>query len=241
MTSKPITKTVAAALAGLFACGAAQAAQAAAATQDYRIDHLDPPFWWAGMKHQKLQLMVHGHQIAALAPALDYPGVRIDGVTRVANRNYMFIDLAVTERAAPGKFDITFGNGDKAVKYSYQLLAREPGSAQRAGFNTTDAIYQVMPDRFANGNPANDSVPALADKVDRASGSGRHGGDIQGIIDHLDYIAALGFTQLWPTPLVENDMPDYSYHGYAATDHYKVDARYGSNEDFRRLSAQARA
>jgi glycosidase len=211
-----------------------------AAAQDYRIDHLEPPFWWAGMKHQKLQLMVHGKQIADLDPALDYPGVRIDGVTRVANRNYMFIDLAVSDQAAPGKFDITFRNAGKAAKYSYQLLAREPGSAQRAGFNSSDAIYQVMPDRFANGNPANDSLPALADKVDRNNGGGRHGGDIQGIVDHLDYIAAMGFTQLWPTPLVENDMPDYSYHGYAATDHYKIDARYGSNEDFRRLSALAR-
>jgi glycosidase len=211
-----------------------------AAAQDYHIDHLEPPFWWAGMKHQKLQLMVHGKQIADLDPVLDYPGVRIDGVTRGANRNYMFIDLAVSDQAAPGKFDITFRNAGKAVKYSYQLLAREPGSAQRAGFNSSDAIYQVMPDRFANGNPANDSLPALADKVDRNNGGGRHGGDIQGIVDHLDYIAAMGFTQLWPTPLVENDMPDYSYHGYAATDHYKIDARYGSNEDFRRLSALAR-
>ncbi len=212
-----------------------------AAAQDYRIDHLEPPFWWAGMKHQKLQLMVHGTQIADLDPALDYPGVRIDGVTRVANHNYLFVDLAVSDQAASGKFDITFRKAGKAVKYSYQLLAREPGSEQRAGFNSSDAIYQVMPDRFANGNPANDSLPALADKVDRSNGGGRHGGDIQGIVDHLDYIAAMGFTQLWPTPLVENDMPDYSYHGYAATDHYKIDARYGSNEDFRRLSDQARA
>jgi glycosidase len=93
-----------------------------------------------------------------------------------------------------------------------------------------------MPDRFANGNPANDSVAGMADKLDRANGGGRHGGDIQGIIDRLDYIAGMGFTQMWPTPLVENDMPAYSYHGYAATDHYKIDARYGSNEDFRRLS-----
>jgi glycosidase len=214
-----------------------------AAAQEVRIDHLEPPFWWAGMKHQKLQLMVHGTKIADLEPKLDYPGVRIDGVTRVANRNYLFIDLTVSERAAPGKFEIAFngaGNGG-AVKYSYQLLAREPGSAQRSSFSSSDAIYQVMPDRFANGNPANDNVAGLAEKADRNNGGGRHGGDIQGIIDHLDYIAGLGFTQLWPTPLVENDMADYSYHGYAATDHYKIDARYGSNDDFRRLSAQARA
>lgn len=218
----------------------ASACLSAAQAQDYRIEHMEPPFWWAGMKHQKLQLMVHGKRIADLEPALNYPGVRIDGVTRVANRNYLFIDLAVTDHAAPGKFDITFRSGSKGAKYSYQLLAREPGSAQRAGFDASDAIYQVMPDRFANGLAANDSIAAMADKPDRKGGGGRHGGDIQGIIDHLDYIAALGFTQLWPTPLIENDMPSYSYHGYAATDHYKIDPRYGSNDDFRRLSAEAR-
>jgi glycosidase len=213
---------------------------AAVHAQDYRIDHLEPPFWWAGMKHQKLQLMVHGKRIADLDPVLDYPGVRIDSITRVTNRNYMFIDLAVSDKAAPGKFDIRFRNAGTNISYSYQLMVREPGSAQRIGFNSADAIYQVMPDRFANGAPANDSLPSLSEKSNRQLGGGRHGGDIQGIIDHLDYIAAMGFTQLWPTPLVENDMPSYSYHGYAATDHYKIDARYGSNDDFRRLSAQAR-
>jgi len=201
-----------------------------------RIDHLEPPFWWAGMQNQKLQLMVHGAGIAALEPTLVYPGVRIDGVTRVANKNYLFIDLHVAPDARPGAFEIRFG---KSLNYRYQLLAREPGSAQRQGFSSKDAIYQVMPDRFANGNPANDSIKGLAEQANRALPGGRHGGDIQGIIDHLDYIAAMGFTQLWPTPLVENNMPAYSYHGYAATDHYKVDARYGSNEDYRRLSDEA--
>jgi glycosidase len=229
-------KKIFAAVCVASACLSAAAVQA----QDYRIDHLDPPFWWSGMQHKKLQLMVHGTRIADLDPVLDYPGVRIDAVTRVANRNYLFIDLAVSDQAAPGKFDITFRNGSTNVKYSYQLLAREAGSAQRASFSSIDAIYEVMPDRFANGTTANDSLPAMADKLDRASGAGRHGGDIQGIIDRLDYIAAMGFTQLWPTPLVENDMPTYSYHGYAATDHYKIDPRYGSNQDYLRLSAEAR-
>jgi glycosidase len=213
---------------------------AAAASPPTRIAHLEPPFWWAGMQHKTLQLMVHGAGIADLAPALDYPGVRIAGVTRVANRNYLFIDLAFADKVAPGAFDLVFGSGAGAIKYRYELLAREPGSAQRAGFNTTDAIYQIMPDRFANGRTTNDSVPALLEKADRKLGGGRHGGDIRGIIDHLDYIAAMGFTQLWPTPLVENDMPEHSYHGYAATDHYKIDARYGSNDDLRRLSDEAR-
>jgi glycosidase len=216
---------------------AASLLAAPAQAQDVRIEHMEPPFWWTGMQHPKVQLMVHGNGIGALSPALDYPGVRIDAVTRVANKNYLFIDLHIAPEARPGKFAIRFGD---ALAYSYTLLAREPGSAQRAGFSSKDAIYQIMPDRFANGDPANDSVPGLTEKANRALPGGRHGGDIAGIIARLDYIAGLGFTQLWPTPLVENNMPAYSYHGYAATDHYRIDARYGSNDDFRRLSDEAR-
>ena len=212
----------------------------AAAAKDYRIDHMEPPFWWAGMQEKKVQLMVHGKQIANLEPAISYPGVRIASVTRVANKNYLFIDLVVDAGAAPGKFDIIFKNGADSARYTYQLLAREPGSAVRVGFNSTDAIYQIMPDRFANGDPSNDSLAPMADKLNRANGGGRHGGDLKGILNSLDYIAAMGFTQLWPTPVVENDMPAYSYHGYAATDHYKVDPRYGSNEDYRKLTQEAR-
>jgi glycosidase len=220
-------------LATLLIGGASLSALAAPA-----IDHMAPPFWWAGMHNKSLQLMVHGDRIADLEPSLSYPGVRIASVTRVANRNYLFIDLEVGDSAAPGGFDIAFKGAGRNASYSYRLLARGEGSAQRNGFNSSDAIYQVMPDRFANGNPANDTLPGLPDKTDRAIGHGRHGGDIQGIIDHLDYIASLGFTQLWPTPLVENN-GDVSYHGYAATDHYKIDPRYGSIEDVARLSREA--
>jgi glycosidase len=224
--------------------GTALLATGAARAQAPAIDHVDPPFWWAGMHEQRLQLMVHGPAIADLEPALAYPGVRIAQVTRVANRNYLFIDLVVDSKAAPGSLRIDFrGTGDargRSASYTYRLLAREANSAERKGFDTQDAIYQVMPDRFANGDATNDSVAGLADKLDRKLGHGRHGGDIQGMIDHLDYIAGLGFTQLWPTPLVENDMPAASYHGYAATDHYKIDPRYGSNDDFVRLSKEAR-
>ncbi|MEJ7807185.1 MAG: glycoside hydrolase family 13 protein [Telluria sp.] len=208
--------------------------------QDQRIEHLEPPFWWTGMQHKSVQLMVHGSRIAELAPAVSYPGVRIARITRVANPNYLFIDLHVGASARPGKFDIRFGQGAKAVRHAYQLLARDKGSAARQGFSSKDAIYQIMPDRFANGDPSNDSVAGMADQANRAGGGTRHGGDLQGVIDRLDYIAGMGFTQIWPTPLVENNMPAYSYHGYAATDHYRIDPRYGSNDDFRRLAAEAR-
>lgn len=210
------------------------------ATAGAQLDRVDPPFWWSGMAGRNLQLMVHGEAVAHSEPSLSYPGVRIASVTRVPNRNYLFLDLVIEPDAQPGSFDIRFRDGGKELVYRYRLLAREPGSAQRKGFGPADAIYQLMPDRFANGDPSNDSVPALADKLDRQLGHGRHGGDIKGITDHLDYIAGLGFTQLWPTPLVENNMPAASYHGYAATDHYRIDPRYGSNADYRRLSQAAR-
>ncbi|SDF96780.1 MULTISPECIES: glycoside hydrolase family 13 protein [unclassified Duganella] len=226
-------------LATLFA--ALTPAIAGAAPHPYRIDHMDPPLWWTGMHNSKLQLMVHGPQIADLDPALNYPGVRIASVSRVASRNYLFIDLEIAPEARPGKLELVFQRGTQSIRYPYELLARAAGSAQRAGFNSADAIYQVMPDRFANGDQGNDSVARYADQLNRADGSGRHGGDIQGIINHLDYVAGMGFTQLWPTPLLESNMPHGSYHGYASTDHYRIDPRYGSNQGFRQLVTQARA
>ena len=229
------TRLAALLIGSLFLTGAAVHAASAPAP----IDHMDPPFWWTGMHDRHLQLMVHGPAIADLEPALAYPGVRIAAVTRVANRNYLFIDLDIAPDTKPGDVVIDF-RGAHPTRFTYRLLARAAGSAERNGFGKADAIYQLMPDRFANGITSNDSVPGLADKLDRKLGHGRHGGDIQGIIDHLDYIAGMGFTQLWPTPLVENDMPAASYHGYAATDHYRIDPRYGSNDDYVRLSTEAR-
>jgi neopullulanase len=204
------------------------------------IAHLEPPFWWTGMQHGGVQLMVHGAGIGKLQPRIDYPGVRIASSTRVANPNYLFVDLDLAPDTRPGRFDIVFEGDGASVRYQYELRARAAGSRLRQGFGNADAIYQVMPDRFANGDPGNDSVPGMLEKADRSHPGGRHGGDIAGIVKHLDYVAQLGFTQLWPTPLVENDMPGYSYHGYAATDHYRIDPRYGSNEDFVRLSNEAR-
>jgi glycosidase len=204
------------------------------------VEHMEPPFWWTGMQNKGVQLMVHGAGIGKLQPAIDYPGVRIASSTRVANANYLFIDLEIAAEAKPGSFDIVFEGDGAAIRYAYQLRARAAGSSTRQGFGNADAIYQIMPDRFANGDPSNDSVPGMLEKAARKHPGGRHGGDIQGAIDRLDYIAALGFTQLWPTPLVENDMPAYSYHGYAATNHYRIDPRYGSNEDYVRLSKEAK-
>lgn len=226
---------------GLLSCNAAQA-------RDYAIDRLEPANWWVGMKHHRLELMVHGEGIAALTPRLSRPGVALVDVQKVANPNYLFVTLDIAADAKPGSFDIEFLDGDGgddgdvvAVRHPFRLDAREPGSAARRGFDSSDAIYLIVPDRFANADPGNDSVATMHEKVDRASPNGRHGGDIAGIVQHLDYIAGMGFTQLWPTPLLENNQPNYSYHGYAITDLYRVDPRFGSNEDYRALSARARA
>lgn len=205
------------------------------------VERIEPPNWWVGMKSAKLQLMVHGKDIANYQPELHYPGVRLDATTMVSNHNYLFLDLTIQPDAQPGKFDIVFKHGDAAITYPYTLLAREPGSANRKGFDNADVILNLMPDRFANGDPGNDNVPGYDDKADRSSDEkGRHGGDIKGIEDHLDYIAAMGYTAIWSTPLTDSNQKAYSYHGYAATDTYKIDPRYGSNEEYRNMVALAK-
>ena len=172
----------------------------------YMIEHLEPPFWWTGMADNTLQLMVHGKNIANIEPELSYPGVAINKVHRLDNPNYLFIDLLLSETTVPGKFDIVFKeSGQTLISYPYELLKRDAGSAERQGFSPADVIYLVTPDRYANGNPDNDSVPSLKEKPNRRNKDGRHGGDIQGIIDHLDYIAEMGFTQVWLNPVLENN------------------------------------
>jgi glycosidase len=207
----------------------------------YNIQHLEPPSWWVGMKQGRLQLMVHGEQIADLTPSLTYPGVTLRDVTRVASKNYLFIDLEISQQALPGEFLLRFTQqGQTVLSQPYRLQARAGDSAQRRGFGPADAIYLIVPDRFANGNQNNDSVRTLKEAANRADPAGRHGGDLQGISTHLDYVAEMGFTQIWSTPLTENNQPETSYHGYAATDLYRVDARFGSNEEYRDLVDKAR-
>ena len=205
------------------------------------IERLEPDSWWIGFRHPELQLMVHGDHVAALVPQLSYPGVRLLDSVRVDNPNYLFINLSVDPGAPPGHFPIVFlRDGHEVTRREFTLRARAPGSADRHGFDAADAIYLVVPDRFANGDVRNDAVRGYPDNtVNRADGRARHGGDIQGLIDHLDYIRDLGFTQLWSTPLLENNQREFSYHGYAITDHYRIDPRFGSNEDYARLSREA--
>jgi glycosidase len=216
------------------------AANAAAAP--YQIQQVEPPNWWVGMKHSSLQVMVHGEKLAELQPAISTPGVKLLGVERTDNPNYIFINVQVAPDAKPGSFDIALKRGGAVVaKIAYRLEARRKDSAQRRGFDAGDAVYLITPDRFANGDPSNDTVPGMPDQTDRSQPSARHGGDLKGMLGGLDYIRDLGFTMIWPTPLLENNQPAYSYHGYALTDYYKIDARFGSNDDFRRYVAAANA
>jgi len=206
------------------------------------IERIEPPHWWTGMKSDRLQLMVHGERIGTTTPALRHPGVTIERVTRSDNPNYLFVDLRIARDAKPGRLELAFRHPGGEVKRAYELQAREPGSAQRRGFGPADVILNLMPDRFANGNPANDTVPGYPDKFDRADNdAGRHGGDIAGLAKSLDYIAGMGYTMVWPTPLLESNQKQYSYHGYAGTDAYKVDPRYGSNEEYRAFVRAAKA
>src|SRR5690606_18125622 len=186
-------------------------------------------------------LLVYGENISELQPALKYSGVSIEKIERVANPNYLFVTLTLGKRAKPGSFTIQFKQKNEVkTSFTYQLNAREENSAQRQGFSTKDAIYLITPDRFANGNLDNDSMAGLLEQPQRDYHGGRHGGDIAGMQQHLDYIADMGFTQIWPNPLLENNQPRYSYHGYAITDLYNIDARFGSNESYRAFIAAAK-
>jgi glycosidase len=217
-------------------------ATASLAAPAQSVDRVDPPFWWAGMKERSLQLMLHGRELAGLQARVNHPGVKVKRSLTLPNPNYLVIDLDVAPSAQTGPVTIELLRGGKPVlAQRYELRQREQGSARRPGFGPQDAVYLLVPDRFANGNPANDDDASLGDPANRADKGGRHGGDIAGIAQHLDYIASLGFTQIWPTPLTENKQPRYSYHGYSATDLYRIDPRFGSNEDYRQLVAAARA
>lgn len=206
-----------------------------------RVDRLEPASWWVGMHDDQLQLLVHGARVADLQPQLAYPGVAIRNVERTENPNYLFITLTISPQTRPGSFPIDFlKRGRTVATRNYTLDARVPDSAQRVGFGPQDAIYLITPDRFANGDPTNDSVVGMRDRLDRSKPLGRHGGDLLGIRNHLDYLSGMGFTQLWLNPVQENDQPEYSYHGYAITDFYRVDRRLGTNADYRALAGAAR-
>lgn len=207
------------------------------------IQRVEPPHWWTGMKNSQLQLLVYGERIGKLEALVDAPGIELKRTEKTDNPNYLFLYLEITKNARPGKINLKFQKNDKVLlSYPYELKQRNlptDGSQHRPGFDQSDALYLITPDRFANGNKANDAFADMREPADRTSKDGRHGGDLRGIEERLDYISDLGFTAIWMNPLLENDMPAYSYHGYAATDFYKIDRRFGSNESYQAFCEKA--
>ena len=200
------------------------------------VQRIEPTFWWTEMKQAELQIMLYGVNITSADISIHYPGVSISRKEFTDNPNYLFLYLNITKNTIPGKFDIQITNKKKKQTIIYELKKRREGSSVRKSFTQADAIYLLMPDRFANGNTVNDSIAGYHQGVHREIPGARHGGDIEGIISNIPYLADLGITALWTTPLFDNNDTNYSYHHYACSDYYKIDPRLGKNEDYLRLS-----
>ena len=205
------------------------------------VTRIDPTNWFTDMQDPTLQLMVYGKDIKFADVTTDYPNVKIDSLVRLDSPNYLLVYLNL-KGAKPGEINLTFSNknGKKTIR-KYQLKAREMAGTDRKGFDISDVLYMLMPDRFANGNPKNDVIKGMEDQLcNRNEPSLRHGGDLEGLRQHLDYFTDLGVTALWLTPVLENDRPadngkNSTYHGYATTDYYRVDPRFGTNEEYKAL------
>lgn len=214
----------------------------ATAAKKVEIEHVEPPNWWVGFQDPRLLVLVYGEGIGNTVPEFEYPGVQLVQHHQAwISPNYLFLDLTVAPGTKAGSFTITFReNGKKRAEIDYALLPltdRSGPGGGHDGFDNADAICLITPDRFANGDPSNDVIDGMAETgLDRSDKLARHGGDISGMIDNLDYLQDLGFTILWPSPLLTNDMPRYSYHGYAITDYYGVDPRFGTLAEYKALA-----
>jgi|SaaInl3SG_22_DNA_1037383.scaffolds.fasta_scaffold01524_7 neopullulanase len=219
------------------------------------LERVEPPNWFIGFKDVSLQLLVKEKGIGSFKPSISYKGVVIEKVHTARSKNYLFIDLKIDKRTDPGKFDIIFTSENGDIKaHTYQLKAREKPSENYIGFNSSDVLYLITPDRFANADATNDLGSAVStanenresvhflkeNSINRNDDYARHGGDIKGITSHLEYIDNMGFTAIWSSPLLTNNMPSQSYHGYAITDLYEVDPRYGTLADYRELADKSR-
>ncbi len=206
------------------------------------VDRVDPPNWWVGFENPSVELLVHGDDAGHLTPRVHRDGIRISDHHSLENPHYLSVTLQIDGSAGPGVVPIDFTQGDRIVAHlDYVLNERRPDSRTRRGFDAHDTMYLIMPDRFANGSSANDAAKGTRDRTDRSDPNARHGGDLKGITDHLDFLKNMGYTQLWLTPVLENNMPAYSYHGYSITDHYATDPRFGTNEEYRQLADAARS
>ena len=207
-----------------------------------KIDRIEPTNWYVGMKNPSVQLMVYGKDIRSAEVSTNYPGVKIDSLVRLDSPNYLLVYMNIKD-AQPGTMKLCFKAGKNKTNVNYELKARDMKGEDRQGFTNADVLYMLMPDRFASSGKKLEVKGLNAYKVDRSQPSLRHGGDLEGLRQHLDYFTELGVTALWFTPVLENNSPDHgkssSYHGYATTDYYRVDPRFGSNADYRRLVDEA--
>ncbi len=208
-----------------------------------KITRIDPTDWYVGLKDASLQLMVYGEGVANATVTTDYANVRIDSLVRLDSPNYLFVYLNL-EGAQAGEMTLKFTIGKKTEKVKYLLKQREKAGEERIGFSNADVLYMLMPDRFASGSTENDQIKGMREYVcDRSKPSLRHGGDLEGIRQHLDYFNELGVTALWFTPVLENNRADEfeqsTYHGYATTDYYRVDPRFGTNQEYKQLIDEA--
>ncbi|NUM69949.1 MAG: cyclomaltodextrinase N-terminal domain-containing protein [Ignavibacteriaceae bacterium] len=208
--------------------------------QKHSVSKIEPPNWWAGMKGKNLQLMVYGSDLINSTVSVNSDEILIKKIHNAESPNYLFVDIELKSGLKPGRYTFTFTKNGENVKFDYEIAKREVFEGRLAGFSNKDVIYLITPDRFVNGDPSNDSLPGYVDPEghSRSVSRARHGGDIQGMISKLDYIKELGFTAIWPSPVVENKTW-LSYHGYSATDFYKVDPRFGSNELYKKLVDEA--
>lgn len=196
------------------------------------ITRIEPANWWVGMKNTELQIMVYGPDIGKSTLTINYQGIKLKELSKTTNPNYVFIYLSISKGTKPGLVPLIFTDGQQKFRFNYPVLARSDTSGA-LGFNASDVLYLITPDRFANANPANDNLEDVT--VNRESPDARHGGDLEGIGKHLDYLKDLGITTVWLNPIQENKMRGGSYHGYAITDFYNTDPRFGTNEEFQSL------
>ncbi|MCC8173378.1 MAG: glycoside hydrolase family 13 protein [Odoribacter sp.] len=202
------------------------------------ITRIEPLSWWIGMK-TPLQLMIQGKNLAGAEIRVLEEGLKIEKIHTADSPNYLFVDIDISTDANPGEYTFELTKEEETTEFKYLIEKRRRGSANRKSFSAADMVYLLMPDRFACGNPDIDCTEDTIEKVDRKNPFGRHGGDLQGIINHLDYLADLGVTTLWITPTQLDDEKEQSYHGYACSDYYHVDPRYGDNELYKNLVAEA--
>jgi glycosidase len=229
MKKLPLAATVAllAAVAGL------------AHAQQMSISRVEPPNWWTGMKMNQIQLMITGENLSGITARSRSPQVRVTRVYRTPNPSYAFVDIEIAHDALEGFHLLTLYSGRDSIALSYPVLKRKPAPGRYRGFDPSDVVYLITPDRFADGDTTNDDAAGMSEERNPSNPSGRHGGDLKGIIDHLDYLGDLGIGALWLNPLVENNAPALSYHGYAATDFYRIDPRFGTNAQYEELVRQA--